>query len=155
MKLKTSHAALRPGSPAVRRLAHAILVGVAVGVPGLATATDGDGNYAIWGQGSRSCNQFLKTTEETEQKRFKDYTMGYLTAYNMLSDDTYSITGKVPLPQFLERLRLHCEGNQLDSFDRALKIVIAAQYEDRLRTPTGNQQSWGRAPGRAPVDTAM
>lgn len=124
-------------------------------IPGVAAAIDDSGNYAIWGQGSRSCHQFLKTVDEPEKKRYQDYTMGYLTAYNMLSEDTYSITGKVPLPQFIERLRLHCEGNQLDSFDRALKIVIAQQHDARLKTPTGNDKGWGRAPGRPGAETAM
>ena len=144
-----------PRANTLRRLQKigAMFVGAGL-LTGPVHAVDGDGNYAIWGQGSRSCNQFLKKTDDETQTRFRDYTMGYLTAYNMLSDDTYSVTGRNPLPQFIERVRLHCEGNMLDSFDRALKIVIAQQFDDRLKTPTGNVKTWGRAPGKQPATEA-
>lgn len=109
---------------------------------------DAAGNYAIWGQGARSCFQFMKTEGSPEATRFRDYAMGYLTAYNLLAEDTYSVTADEPLKTIMAELVLHCEDNQLDSFDRALKMVVEQHLVDRKRTPSGNQVSWGRPPAK-------
>ena len=116
--------------------------------PFTASAMDAAGNYAIWGQGARSCFQFMKTEGSPEATRYSDYVMGYLTAYNLLSEDTYSVTADEPLKTIMAELVLHCEDNQLDSFDRALKMVVEQHSAERKRTPGGNQVSWGRAPAK-------
>lgn len=131
-----------------KRHAAAALVAASLCAPAT-QAVDGAGNYAIWGQGARSCFQFVKAEGSDDATRFRDYVMGYLTAYNMLSTDTYSVTADQPLTQIMARLAMHCEDNQLDSFDRALKIFVEQQFVDRKKTPSGNAQTWGRAPDKS------
>ena len=45
-----------------------LLIGVtACLVASVATASDGKGNYAIWGAGSRSCHQFTRAAADATQ----------------------------------------------------------------------------------------
>lgn len=111
-----------------------------------ASAADADGNYAIWGAGGRSCNQYLMAASEAAKTaRFKDFLMGYLTAYDMLAEDTYSAVGEMNLEGSLSWLNDYCSANKMDSFERAITVFVAAQHDSRLRTPPGTSSGWGRA----------
>lgn len=120
-----------------------------VAAPG-AIAADAAGNYAIWGVGRTSCHQFLKTG--ADDARFRPFAMGYLTAFNTLSEDTYNATGSHNLESAFEWLRGYCEAHQMDSFDRALQQMLSEWFESRHRVPPGRQQGWGQSatPKREP-----
>lgn len=108
-------------------------------------AADGAGNYAIWGVGRASCNQYVKSDNATTDDRYKAFLMGYLTAVNTLSDDTYDVTGGKALDDALGWLTTYCGAHQMDSFDRAVQQLVEAGYETRQRVPPGYERGWGRA----------
>lgn len=111
-----------------------------------APAADAAGNYAIWGSGARSCNQFLKATAAgAPATEFRSYLMGYLTALNALGEDTYNALGKMPLDEALRWLGDYCELHKLDSYDRAIRQLVAARHDARQRGPHGRSGGWGRA----------
>ena len=61
-------------------------------------AADSAGNYAIWGNGSRSCHQFQRRAEDAAaRKGFRDYLSGYLLAYNAIRDGTSKAAGTTQL----------------------------------------------------------
>jgi hypothetical protein len=121
---------------------------------GVASAADATGNYAIWGAGSASCHQFRRGHEDPALRQsFKDYLMGYLTAYNAVADDTYNALGSLSLEKALQRLDDYCDLHKIDSFDRAVIDMLVALHESRSRKAKGAAPGWGRTRGSEPVDT--
>ena len=110
-----------------------------------AIAADADGNYAIWGVGRASCHQYVKSDNATADERYKTFLMGYLTAVNTLTSETYNITGSRPLDAALVWLTDYCGDHQMDSFDRAVQQLVDAGFDERQRVPPGRERGWGRA----------
>lgn len=101
-------------------------------------AADKNGNYAIWGSGARSCAAFLNNVGTDKEKVFRDYTTGYLTAFNALVDDTFSISNKDTMDDIFDFLQEHCELKKIDSFDAALIEYTASKFKSRKkRSPSG------------------
>lgn len=129
--------------------AHVLLLLSALGASVMrpATAADAAGNYAIWGPGGRSCHQYTSTQGKVDEAAsFKNYLMGYLTAYDALAPDTYSAVGDLSLEKSLAWLTDYCSENKMDSFERAIGQFVTVRHEQRLRTPPGAASSgWGRA----------
>jgi len=116
-------------------------------VSGMALAADGQGNYAIWGTGGRSCNQFTHARAETAKLApFRDYMMGYLTAFNTLVPDTYDALGGQSLEVSLEWLGEYCGEHKMDSFERAVGQLLQARHDQRARIPPGASRGWSGAP---------
>ncbi|MGE0485862.1 MAG: hypothetical protein AB7Q81_17075 [Gammaproteobacteria bacterium] len=116
-------------------------------------AADDAGNYAIWGAGGRSCNQFEKSAEDSVARgAFKDYLMGYLTAYNALAPGTYNALGEMTLESALAWLDGYCDEHRMDSFDRAITQLVIGRHEQRQRGAGGGASGgWGRNATEAPA----
>jgi hypothetical protein len=125
------------------------VVALALTCPGAAHAADAAGNYAIWGAGGRSCNQYLRSAGAAPARQaFKDFLMGYLTAYNATSADTYNALGAQSLEKALDKLDEYCGVHKMDSFDRAITHLVLTNHHSRTRSPLGSAgaSAWGRAP---------
>lgn len=104
----------------------------------LSWAADKAGNYAIWGSGNKSCFKYNKNREENNDKAFKDYVMGYMTAYNTVSDDTYSISANMNLEEILGWIDDYCGEKQVHGFEQALTSYILEHYKTRFKKPPGS-----------------
>jgi len=112
-----------------------------------ASAADSQGNYAIWGEGGRSCNQFTQARPHAARLApFRDYLMGYLTAFNMLAPDTYDAVGGESLETTLSWLDEYCDTHKMDSFERALGQLLLARHDQRARMPPGTTRGWSNGP---------
>ncbi|MFK8067557.1 MAG: hypothetical protein AB8D52_04860 [Gammaproteobacteria bacterium] len=109
-------------------------------------ASDSEGNYAIWGEGGASCFKYSKARAAEKDLNFKSYLRGYLTSYNTISEDTYSISGEMNLPKMMEWLDNYCDEKAVDSYDRAIQMLITEVENDRYRTPNKNgiTEGWGK-----------
>ena len=107
------------------------------------SAADGAGNYAIWGVGQSSCFQFTKAIAKDDTDAYRNYLMGYLTAFNTLSENTYSVTGKAKLTEISEWLEGYCDLHQIESFNRAIQQYVSQQFENRTTVAPGSSQGWG------------
>lgn len=109
-------------------------------------AADSEGNYAIWGEGGASCFKYSKARVAEKDGAFKAYLRGYLTSYNTTSDDTYSISGAKNLTSMLEWLDEYCDEKSIDSYDRAIQMMISDIEDDRYKTPNtqGITKGWGK-----------
>ncbi len=96
-------------------------------------ADDGKGNYAIWGVGNQSCFKYSKARSTDDEVTYKNYIMGYLTAYNALMPNTFRISGNMNIDDIFDWLDNHCELKQLDSFDFALSSYIDDNADKRLK----------------------
>lgn len=103
-----------------------------------ARAMDTNGNYAVWSVGKKSCYSYSKAREGEEQDKYKTFIMGYLTAYNAITAETYSISGSMTLPQILEWLDDYCELKPVHSFELALTEFLTSHKEKRMKhSPVG------------------
>ena len=88
-----------------------------------APAADQSGNYAIWGKGQKSCFRYLKERAGGMDQAYREYVMGYLTAYNAVAAETYSISRDMNLDQIMTWL------------EQSLLQFINNHYEQRYRMP--------------------
>ncbi len=107
---------------------------------GAVHATDSAGNYAIWGVGNSTCHSYNKARKAGEDDKYKDFLMGYLTAYNTLTEDTYRITGMTNMTTLLETFDQKCKTAPVSSFELVLKEVIQELYKERMKKPESKQK---------------
>ena len=110
-----------------------LIIGIALQVQ----AADQSGNYAIWGKGQKSCFRYLKERSAGEDQAYREYVMGYLTAYNAVAPETYSISRDMNLDQVMTWLDDYCGTNQVNGLEQSLLEFISNHYEQRYRMPPG------------------
>ena len=104
-----------------------------------AWAVDKSGNYAIWGKGHKSCFRYLKERSAGEDQDYRVYLMGYLTAYNAVTPETYSISRDMNLDEILSWVDNYCDSNGMHSLEQSLMEFIISHYEQRFETPPGRR----------------
>ena len=118
------------------RLSITLLI-VGACLTGAVQAADGAGNYAIWGKGRKSCFRYLQDREQVQDASYKDHIMGYLTAYNAMAPETYSITGNMKLDEVMTWMDDYCDAKKMQSIDHALLEFIESKYTSRQRALPG------------------
>ena len=102
-------------------------------IPIQAQAIDDNGNFAIWGIGSKSCHNYNISRNTDEERRYKDYIMGYLTAFNVQMPDTYRIAGKMNINEILAWLDDYCSLKPILSFEQSLEDFVTENYDKRMK----------------------
>ncbi len=102
-------------------------------VPTGSQAADRNGHFAIWGKGNKSCHSYNISRNTPEKQRFKDYIMGYLTAFNVQMPDTYRVAGHMNLEEILVWLDDFCELKPILSFEQSLADFIIEKYDKRMK----------------------
>ena len=105
-------------------------------------AADAAGNYAIWGLGQTSCNQFVTASEQNDVAGYKHFVAGYLSAINRVGAGIYRATGDRTMPQNLTVLVDYCHQHRMDSFDQALQGLINLAAKEQAE----GTSAWGRVP---------
>ncbi len=112
--------------------------------PAPVNAADAAGNYAVWGIGQASCNQFVNAVEGGDFGKFGHYLAGYLTAVNTVKAGVYRIGESVSTENSLAALKAHCADHRMDSFERAIQALLQTPEE----APEGGAMqpgaTWGR-----------
>ena len=98
-----------------------------------APAADKSGSYAIWGAGQKSCYNYSKTRNTGDDSFYRYYLMGYLTAYNAQTPETYRISAANDLIAILAWFDDYCAGKPVHSFDQAVMEYIIEQHPKRHR----------------------
>ncbi len=106
-------------------------------------AADIQGNYAIWGVGMTSCNQYIIAREAQDDVKYKQYVMGYLTAYNSMAENTYRVSGFNDLNSILSWMDETCIANRVHGFETSLKMYTEVMHEKRLKTPQAQKKRKG------------
>ncbi|MGQ0658725.1 MAG: hypothetical protein ACT4NU_11650 [Chromatiales bacterium] len=100
-------------------------------IPAAAGAADSDSRYVIWGPGEASCNSYNHARAANDFDHFKTYTMGYLTAYNAVVPDTYSITHSMDMNAITAWLDGFCQDHQIEGFAGALHQLVEEMKDKR------------------------
>ncbi len=103
-------------------------------------ATDGAGNYAVWGKGKQSCFSYSRARQDDDIRDYKNYTMGYLTATNIMMEQTYSISGKMHLDEIFQWMDEYCQDNPMSSYEGALTEFALSHFE--ARSKSSSSASW-------------
>ena len=90
-----------------------------------------------WGKGQKSCFRYLKERAGGMDQAYREYVMGYLTAYNAVAPETYSISRDMNLDQIMTWLDDYCDANQVTGLEQSLLQFINNHYEQRYRMPPG------------------
>jgi len=96
-------------------------------------AADSKGSFAIWGSGNKSCHSYNISRDTNEDRGFKDYIMGYLTAFNVQMPETYRIAGQMNLDEILVWLDDNCQLKPVISFEQSLTDFITDNYDKRMK----------------------
>jgi hypothetical protein len=96
-------------------------------------AMDTNGHYAVWGAGRKSCHEYNQARAAGDYTQFKIYIMGYLTAYNTNTPETYRITGSTDLNGILDRVDTYCQKSPVRGFEAALRNLTEELYAERLK----------------------
>ena len=90
----------------------------------LTQAADEAGQYLIMGLGNASCKSFI-AEDELGQAYYLSWLAGYMTAYNYIQEDTYSIMGETKtVNQIQSWLKDYCTINPDVSFEAAVRKMI-------------------------------
>ncbi len=127
-----------------RTLTTLALLAVALAITPPVPAADAKGNYAVFGAGRISCNTYLNDRRQEALDRYKAYSLGYLTAWNALSAETYSVSGDRSLESILGLVADYCEGHRVEGFERALRFVVTGFNDSRVQAAPEPGRGWGR-----------
>lgn len=87
-------------------------------------AADDTGQYLTMGLGNLTCKSYLNEDEEGAAY-YLSWLAGYMTAYNHLAEDTYSILGKTKTIEQLESwLHDYCTVNSDHTFESAIRNLL-------------------------------
>ncbi|MEM7027537.1 MAG: hypothetical protein AAF410_04865 [Pseudomonadota bacterium] len=100
----------------------------------MAFAYDTSGNYAVWGTGKKSCFSFQKDQKDENIQKYKHYMKGFITAYNVFTEKTYSISSTMNETQIFEWINAYCDDNPMSSFEGALTEFTFDHYDDRSKS---------------------
>ena len=116
-----------------------------------ALAKDMDGEFAVFGPGGDSCQQFL-----TAQKlgghsayAYQEWALGYLSAFNLIVKNTYNIMGTRSMDEGLDWLQDHCRYQPSTLFVNAIAALTTRLYPERMNmAPNKNTaEKWKRTFG--------
>ena len=103
-------------------------------MPSITLAVDSNGNYAVWGIGKKSCFGYNEAMKKDGNEKYKHYIKGFLTAYNIFTEKTFSITGRMKEAEVLEWLTEYCEENPMFGLENALVSFTFDHYDKRMKT---------------------
>ena len=108
-------------------------------------ARDFEDNYAVFGAGAQPCSTYLVSMEKggNEQDFFIDWTIGYLSAFNLIMPETYNILGETDFPTAQRWLQEHCRKFPKELYINALarltEVLYPMRYQSGLKNaPAGN-----------------
>ena len=83
--------------------------------------------------------KFWKDKKNTEDEvenfnAYKSYMKGFLTAYNIFTEKTFSISGSMKEKQVVEWLNDYCKENPMSTVENALTSFTFEYYDNRMKT---------------------
>lgn len=113
-------------------------------------ARDFEGGYAVYGAGGDSCTAYLASMKNGErQDYFIDWTIGYLTAFNVIMPNTYNILGESDFEEAQGWLQRHCNRykNQLyiNALIKLTEVLFPVRYQSGMKKTAPSLKDVGKA----------
>ncbi len=103
------------------------------------SARDFEGGYAVYGAGADNCRAYLNSIKAggSKQDYFIDYTIGYLTAFNVIMPSTYDILGESEFADSQGWLQRNCSRYPRQLYIHALikltEVLYPVRYQSGLK----------------------
>lgn len=127
----------------IRHLVLMVLLILLVSLP--VQAKDIDGQFAVFGAGSKSCESYLKARASSRGlTAYVNWMEAYLSAFNLIVANTYNIAGTRNLDQMLKWTDDYCKDNPQDLYVNAVAALTVALYPERQNLSPGkdNVEKW-------------
>ncbi len=104
-------------------------------------ARDFEDNYAVYGAGAEPCSNYLQAMNRSgkELDYFIDWTVGYLSAFNVIMPATYNVLGETSFPEAQQWLMRHCRQYPNELFINATlkltEVLYPGRYQSSLKNP--------------------
>ena len=97
---------------------------------------DFEGSYATYGAGAKPCSIYLRAIERggPEEDYFIDWTIGYLSAFNLIMPDTYDILGESEFTRTQLWLEQRCQKFPRELFINAVAKMTQVLYPTRYQS---------------------
>ena len=96
-------------------------------------SADDTGQYLTMGLGNSTCKSFL-SEDELGAAYYLSWLAGYMTAYNFIQQETYSILGKSKdIHQVESWLRDYCVSNSTETFESASRKLLRSLKYFRIK----------------------
>ena len=97
---------------------------------------DFEGSYATFGAGAKPCSIYLRAIERggPEEDFFIDWTIGYLSAFNLIMPDTYNILGETEFTTSQSWLEIRCQKFPRELFINAVAKMTEVLYPTRYQS---------------------
>jgi hypothetical protein len=108
-------------------------------------AKDIDGQFAVFGAGSQSCENYLQARANGRGlTSYVNWMEAYLSAFNLIVPSTYNIAGNRSLEAMLKWTDGYCKDNPQDLFVNAVAALTVALYPERQNLSPGkdNVEKW-------------
>ncbi|HXX57593.1 MAG TPA: hypothetical protein VEI96_06295 [Thermodesulfovibrionales bacterium] len=101
----------------------------------LAAARDKQGNLAVYGIGSKTCEKFLQDRKDAADLSYHHWVGGYISGFNTGSEETYDIVGTKDFDSLMVWLENYCKANPLDAFGVATGKLMIELFPQRKKIP--------------------
>ncbi|GEM_PF-1513488 len=109
-------------------------------------AKDMDGEFAVFGIGATRCADYLQARRESAAttRRYADWTLAYVSAFNLIVPNTYDLLGDYTLDQALQWLDQHCADNRNTVYVNAVAALSQSLFPSRRNIAPGkdNRAKW-------------
>ncbi len=106
-------------------------------------ARDFEDKYAVFGAGGESCSLYLQAMNKggKELDYFIDWSVGYISAFNVIMPETYDLFGETDFPTAQGWLQRHCKRYPNELFIHAMikltEVLYPVRYQSSLKkTPS-------------------
>jgi len=107
----------------------------------LIKAADSDGKFQVHGIGFDSCGKFLvassKISNRKKKKALKPYIIwleGYMTAYNAMNDNTFSLDTQIDSSERMAFIDTYCRKKPLDAYFKAVLALTEELHPKRVQS---------------------
>ena len=114
-------------------------------------ARDFEAGYAVYGAGGDSCKAYLDSMKAggRQQDYFIDWTIGYLTAFNVIMPNTYNILGESEFAETQGWLQRHCNRYPKQLYINAVikltEVLYPLRYQSGMKKPAAQLKGVGKA----------
>ncbi|HED34414.1 MAG TPA: hypothetical protein ENJ08_09400 [Gammaproteobacteria bacterium] len=120
----------------------------------LVQARDFEGSYAVYGAGGDACKLYTQAMKKggKAQDYFTDWSIGYLTSFNVIMPSTYDVLGETEFSAAQLWLGRRCEKYPNELFITAMirltEVLYPMRYQSSLKQPAPGKT----APGKTTPD---
>ncbi|MBF0218771.1 MAG: hypothetical protein HQL49_04475 [Gammaproteobacteria bacterium] len=126
---------MTPFTPQLRSVTRMVISGflLFLSLSPITYAKDMDGRHAVYAVGGESCTPYMQARRQGGEimERYNHFILGYLTAFNLIVENTHNILGDKGYAKALAWLDGFCQINPKENFTTAIATMTEIFYSER------------------------